>query len=88
MNKPVPMKLFAAWEVEKRTPPNCIPRYTHNFIMFLDSFSIYKLNETIVWIGIVEHNKNCVNQFRVQQIKEKIYSQCNEWEHLILQLKI
>ncbi|KAG4067941.1 hypothetical protein HA402_010627 [Bradysia odoriphaga] len=26
MNKPVPMKLFAAWEVEKRTPPNCIPR--------------------------------------------------------------
>lgn len=26
MNKPVPMKLYAAWEVEKRTPPNCIPR--------------------------------------------------------------
>lgn len=25
MNKPVPMKLFAAWEVD-RTPPNCIPR--------------------------------------------------------------
>jgi len=24
-NKPVPMKLFATWEVE-RTPPNCIPR--------------------------------------------------------------
>lgn len=24
--KPVPMKLFAAWEVD-RTPPNCIPRY-------------------------------------------------------------
>jgi len=23
--KPVPMKLFAAWEVD-RTPPNCIPR--------------------------------------------------------------
>jgi len=23
--KPVPMKLFATWEVE-RTPPNCIPR--------------------------------------------------------------
>ncbi|CAM1328413.1 Uncharacterised protein g9749 [Pycnogonum litorale] len=25
MMKPVPMKLFAAWEVD-RTPPNCIPR--------------------------------------------------------------
>lgn len=25
MNKPVPMKLFAAWEVD-RTPSNCIPR--------------------------------------------------------------
>lgn len=24
--KPVPMKLFAAWEVD-RTPPNCIPRW-------------------------------------------------------------
>ncbi|VDI04884.1 Hypothetical predicted protein, partial [Mytilus galloprovincialis] len=24
-SKPVPMKLFATWEVEK-TPPNCIPR--------------------------------------------------------------
>jgi hypothetical protein len=24
--KPVPMKLFATWEVD-RTPPNCIPRY-------------------------------------------------------------
>lgn len=24
-NKPVPMKLFATWEVD-RTPPNCIPR--------------------------------------------------------------
>lgn len=24
--RPVPMKLFAAWEVD-RTPPNCIPRY-------------------------------------------------------------
>lgn len=23
--KPVPMKLFATWEVD-RTPPNCIPR--------------------------------------------------------------
>lgn len=23
--KPVPMKLFAAWEVD-RTPPNCVPR--------------------------------------------------------------
>lgn len=28
MNKPVPMKLFAAWEVD-RTPPNCIPRYIY-----------------------------------------------------------
>lgn len=27
--KPVPMKLFAAWEVD-RTPPNCIPRYETN----------------------------------------------------------
>lgn len=25
MNKPVPMKLFAAWEVD-RTPSDCIPR--------------------------------------------------------------
>ncbi|XP_017495016.1 PREDICTED: protein PopA1-like [Rhagoletis zephyria] len=25
IQKPVPMKLFAAWEVD-RTPPNCIPR--------------------------------------------------------------
>lgn len=25
-SKPVPMKLFAAWEVD-RTPSNCIPRY-------------------------------------------------------------
>lgn len=25
MSKPVPMKLFAAWEVD-RTPSNCIPR--------------------------------------------------------------
>lgn len=24
-NKPVPMKLFATWEVD-RTPSNCIPR--------------------------------------------------------------
>jgi len=24
--KPVPMKLFSTWEVEKTTP-NCIPRY-------------------------------------------------------------
>lgn len=24
--RPVPMKLFASWEVD-RTPPNCIPRY-------------------------------------------------------------
>ena len=24
-NRPVPMKLFATWEVD-RTPPNCIPR--------------------------------------------------------------
>lgn len=24
-SKPVPMKLFAAWEVD-RTPPNCVPR--------------------------------------------------------------
>jgi len=24
-SKPVPMKLFATWEVD-RTPPNCIPR--------------------------------------------------------------
>lgn len=25
MNRPVPMKLFAAWDYN-RTPPNCIPR--------------------------------------------------------------
>lgn len=25
-SKPVPMKLFATWEVD-RTPSNCIPRY-------------------------------------------------------------
>jgi hypothetical protein len=25
-SKPVPMKLFATWEVDK-TPPYCIPRY-------------------------------------------------------------
>lgn len=30
MTKPVPMKLFAAWEVD-RTPPNCIPRYVLSF---------------------------------------------------------
>jgi hypothetical protein len=28
--KPVPMKLFATWEVD-RTPPNCIPRYCDTF---------------------------------------------------------
>jgi hypothetical protein len=28
--KPVPMKLFATWEVD-RTPPNCIPRYSDSF---------------------------------------------------------
>lgn len=26
VGKPVPMKLFATWEVD-RTPHNCIPRY-------------------------------------------------------------
>lgn len=33
MNKPVPMKLFAAWEVD-RTPPNCIPRWEYFFLYF------------------------------------------------------
>lgn len=28
--KPVPMKLFAAWEVD-RTPPNCIPRWVREW---------------------------------------------------------
>lgn len=32
MNKPVPMKLFAAWEVD-RTPPNCIPRLVNTAIL-------------------------------------------------------
>lgn len=37
MNKPVPMKLFAAWEVD-RTPSNCIPRQVNdknNFINYI-----------------------------------------------------
>ncbi len=29
-NKPVPMKLFGAWEIDK-TPSNCIPRYSLGF---------------------------------------------------------
>lgn len=46
--KPVPMKLFAAWEVD-RTPPNCIPRYLRIII----NLAIHK-------IGSIE----CVNSGR------------------------
>lgn len=31
MSKPVSMKLFAAWEVD-RTPSDCIPRYEYEFM--------------------------------------------------------
>lgn len=35
LSKPVPMKLFAAWEVD-RTPSNCIPRYFHtNYVVVI-----------------------------------------------------
>ena len=30
-NKPVPMKLFSTWEVEKSTP-SCIPRYSSSIL--------------------------------------------------------
>lgn len=37
MNKPVPMKLFAAWEVD-RTPSDCIPRWVNVFCCLPFSF--------------------------------------------------
>lgn len=35
--KPVPMKLFATWEVD-RTPSNCIPRYILLFFYNIHSY--------------------------------------------------
>lgn len=37
MNKPVPMKLFAAWEVD-RTPSDCIPRWVNLTAIFVFLF--------------------------------------------------
>ena len=37
--KPVPMKLFSTWEVEKTTP-NCIPRYR---VFVYSQFANFKL---------------------------------------------
>lgn len=48
-NRPVPMKLFATWEVD-RTPPNCIPRYFiinnyyHYFFLSALSSSTFSFN--------------------------------------------
>lgn len=32
--KPVPMRLFAAWEVD-RTPPNCVPRFAQRLSLLI-----------------------------------------------------
>ncbi len=42
--KPVPMKLFATWEIEKSSP-NCIPRYTDYFYLV-----VFKLSLVIIVI--------------------------------------
>ena len=64
MNKPVPMKLFAAWEVD-RTPPNCIPRY---FTIFVCHYAIQSA------INLISKEKNLSISLRQTQIDLFVYN--------------
>jgi len=63
--KPVPMKLFATWEVE-RTPPNCIPRLCH---LTLARLVLYKpLDSELNSIVIAVKMQSCKRTLRSNEI--------------------
>lgn len=62
MNKPVPMKLFAAWEVD-RTPSDCIPRWVIIELICVHVFSSKKKKKTLHFIFWCIHQTESLNGF-------------------------
>ena len=67
---PVPMKLFATWEVE-RTPPNCIPRLCSLTIARLSIFN--SLDPDLSSILIAVRMQSSKRTLRSNEIPLKLY---------------
>ena len=74
-SKPVPMRLFATWEVDKSSP-SCIPRYIHKFYKLLH-ISVIVVQFQTFWKNSAGPNVQTPNfQFQILEWMDHGLSGC------------